>query len=66
MKLYFDESIVNNIIAGGDSSHHRLCVGSGMPGKCLSISFDKLWSIAEANPMGAELVTLTKPGNNGK
>jgi prolyl-tRNA editing enzyme YbaK/EbsC (Cys-tRNA(Pro) deacylase) len=67
MKLYFDESIVNNIVEGDDSPHHhRLYVGSGMAGKCLSMSFDKFWSIAQSNPMGAEIVALTKPCKRGK
>jgi prolyl-tRNA editing enzyme YbaK/EbsC (Cys-tRNA(Pro) deacylase) len=67
MKLYFDESIVNKIAGYDDACpYHRIYVGSGMPGKCLSISFKKFWSIAQSNPMGAEIVALTKPGKRGK
>eukprot|EP00537_Pseudo-nitzschia_pungens_P002966 CAMPEP_0172373308 /NCGR_PEP_ID=MMETSP1060-20121228/51128_1 /TAXON_ID=37318 /ORGANISM="Pseudo-nitzschia pungens, Strain cf. cingulata" /LENGTH=192 /DNA_ID=CAMNT_0013099607 /DNA_START=26 /DNA_END=600 /DNA_ORIENTATION=+ len=38
--------------------HHRLKVGSGMFGKCLSIPLDKFLQIAEASPQSLEICSL--------
>jgi prolyl-tRNA editing enzyme YbaK/EbsC (Cys-tRNA(Pro) deacylase) len=37
MKLFLEESIIANI----DTTTHKINVGSGMFGKCLSICFDR-------------------------
>ena len=54
MKLFLEESIIANI----DTT--TLNVGSGMFGKCLSISTDKFLEIAKANPKGVEVCSLIK------
>jgi prolyl-tRNA editing enzyme YbaK/EbsC (Cys-tRNA(Pro) deacylase) len=52
-KLFLEESI-----ASVDDWDHKLNVGSGMFGKCLSISADKFLQIAKANPKGVEICSL--------
>jgi len=55
IKLFMEESIVADAGAG-----HRLNVGSGMQGKCLSISIDKFMEIANLNPEGMLLCSLVR------
>jgi hypothetical protein len=59
MALYLEESIVTNVSPECRSAH-RLNVGSGMVGKCLSIPLDKFLAIAEANPKGVKLTPLVQ------
>jgi prolyl-tRNA editing enzyme YbaK/EbsC (Cys-tRNA(Pro) deacylase) len=56
MKLFLEESIIANI----DTTTHKIIVGSGMFGKCLSISTDKFLEIAKANPKGVVVCSLIK------
>lgn len=56
MALFLEESIVSNV--AGSLSNHRLNVGSGMFGKCLSIPLDTFLDIAAANPKGIQLSHL--------
>lgn len=55
MKLFMEESIFEK---GMEVDKHKINVGSGMFGKCLSLSADAFLRIAEANPEGVELVPL--------
>lgn len=59
MKLFLEETIA---ASPGD---HKLAVGSGMFGKCLSISAGKFLQIANANPKGMESCALVQ-GKRGK
>jgi prolyl-tRNA editing enzyme YbaK/EbsC (Cys-tRNA(Pro) deacylase) len=50
MQLYLEESIIAN--NNHSPAYHTLKCGSGMFGKCLSISADKFLEIAKVNPKG--------------
>ena len=56
MKLFLEESLLKRV----DVETHRLNVGSGMFGKCLSISTKKFLAIAEANPKGLEICPIIR------
>lgn len=56
MKLFLEESIITNV----DMTTHKLNVGSGMFGKCLSISTEKFLQIAKMNPKGIEVCSIIK------
>lgn len=58
MKLYLEESIAKNPIPD-----HRLCVGSGMFGKCLSLPAKTLIQIAENNAEGLKICSLIRQSN---
>jgi hypothetical protein len=62
MKLYLEESLIADV-----DVDHKLNVGSGMFGKCLSITVDKFLQIANQNPEGMEVCSLiqkTRPSSN--
>jgi len=59
MKLFLEESLVTGV---DDTETHRLYVGSGMFGKCLSISVKNFLSIAEANPNGLKICPIIRTG----
>lgn len=56
MKLYLEESLIHNDMV--DTKFRRLNVGSGMFGKCLSISVDRFLAISSANPKGFEICPI--------
>lgn len=60
MKLFFDQDIVDD---SDDDALHRLFVGSGAVGKCLSIPLDKFLEISRANDAGVEVTPLSKKIN---
>jgi len=55
MKLYLEESLLQGV---DDTEKHRVNVGSGIYGKCLSISWKHFLLIAEANPSGLEICPI--------
>jgi prolyl-tRNA editing enzyme YbaK/EbsC (Cys-tRNA(Pro) deacylase) len=57
MKLYLEESIVDNM---EDPARHKLLVGSGMMGTCLSISADKFLAVAKSNSKGLSVCSLVQ------
>ena len=57
MKLYLEESIIPST---ADPSLHKLIMGSGMFGKCLSIPADKFLKIVKGNPKGFEICSIVK------
>jgi prolyl-tRNA editing enzyme YbaK/EbsC (Cys-tRNA(Pro) deacylase) len=56
MKLFLEESLMERV----DDENHRLNVGSGVFGKCLSISPKNFLAIAEANPKGLEICPIIR------
>jgi len=54
MKLYLEETIANV------DDEHKINVGSGMVGKCLSIDAKRFKDIATLNPKGFEVVSLIR------
>lgn len=56
MKLFLEESIVAN----ADTASHKIAVGSGMFGECLSISADKFLEVAKKNPEGLVVCPLIR------
>lgn len=56
MKLYLDESIAAKANVPG----HKFKVGSGICGKCLSISAGKLVQVAKSNSKGLEICELKR------
>lgn len=63
MKLYLEESIVND---AKSNPAHRINVGSGMFGKCLSIDLDAFLKVAQSNSYGMELVSIKKNSKQSK
>jgi prolyl-tRNA editing enzyme YbaK/EbsC (Cys-tRNA(Pro) deacylase) len=56
MKLFLEESLVKDV----DINAHTLNVGSGVVGKCLSISAKRFLEIAESNPKGIEICSIIR------
>ena len=57
MKLFLEESVIPS---NADLSVHKLNVGSGMFGKCLSISAEIFIKIAKLNSQGFEICKIVK------
>lgn len=54
MKLYLEETLVSGV----DPKSHRFNVGSGIFGKCLSISLKDFLEVAGTNPKGYEIRSI--------
>jgi len=54
MKLFLEKSLVEGV----DLSVHKINVGSGMFGKCLSLSAEKFLGVANASTEGVELCSI--------
>lgn len=59
MQLFLEESLVKDV----DRNTHKLNVGSGMFGKCLSISAKHFLEIAKSNPKGLEICPIIRKTN---
>jgi len=56
-KLFLEESIFNTL-QQEQRRNHKIIVGSGMFGKCLSLDADKFLQVAKMNPKGFEVCSL--------
>lgn len=62
MKLFLEESIIANV----DMTTHKVNVGSGMFGQCLSLPTEKFLEIAEANAKGVKVCSIIKKSKSPK
>ena len=59
MTLFLEESLIRDV----DLETHKLNVGSGIFGQCLSISTKKFLEIANLNPKGCKICSLIRKTN---
>lgn len=62
LKLFLEERIVENV----DETVHRVHVGSGMFGKCLSISVKNFLDVARSNPEGVNVCSIVQKAKSKK